>query len=80
MTNFAELGLSKPILAALEAAGITEPTEIQEATIQQTLTGRDLLASAQTGSGENGSIRFTDYRVSLRTREETESIGPGADS
>ncbi len=56
LTNFAELGLSKPILAALEAAGITEPTEIQEATIQQTLTGRDLLASAQTGSGKTAAF------------------------
>lgn len=56
MSKFAEFGLSKPIVAALEDAGITNPTEIQEATIEQTLTGRDLIASAQTGSGKTAAF------------------------
>jgi len=56
LSKFAELGLSKSILAALDEAGITEPTEIQQATIEQTLTGRDLLASAPTGSGKTAAF------------------------
>lgn len=56
MNNFAELGLSKPILFALTKAGYTEPTEIQSATIGLILDGKDLLASAQTGSGKTAAF------------------------
>jgi superfamily II DNA/RNA helicase len=55
LNKFAELGLSKPILAALVEAGFTEPTEIQLKTIELTMAGSDLLASAQTGSGKTAA-------------------------
>jgi ATP-dependent RNA helicase RhlE len=48
---FAELGLSKPILDAVRDAGYTEPTPIQKRAIPHVLQGRDVLASAQTGTG-----------------------------
>ncbi len=55
MTNFSELGLSKPTLAALTACGYNEPTEIQKKTIGLTLQGRDIMASAETGSGKTAA-------------------------
>ncbi len=55
MTTFIELGLSKPCVLALALAGITEPTEIQEKTIPLILAGRDVMASAQTGSGKTAA-------------------------
>jgi superfamily II DNA/RNA helicase len=51
-TTFAELGLSAKVLAAVQAAGYTEPTPIQVQAIPVAVTGRDVLGIAQTGTGK----------------------------
>lgn len=53
--NFSELGLSKRIAAVLETLGFTDPTDIQEKAIPVVLSGRDLMASAETGSGKTAA-------------------------
>jgi len=53
--NFSELGLSKRIAAALEQLGFVDPTEIQSRAIPVILAGRDLMASAETGSGKTAA-------------------------
>ncbi|HET9531248.1 MAG TPA: DEAD/DEAH box helicase [Blastocatellia bacterium] len=50
--NFKELGLSARLAQILESLGMTEPTEIQTKTIPFALAGRDIIASAETGSGK----------------------------
>jgi len=55
-TTFAELNIAKPILTALERSGYTNPTPIQEQAIPFALQGRDLLLSAQTGSGKTAAF------------------------
>jgi superfamily II DNA/RNA helicase len=55
LNKFAELGLSKPILDVLEESGFVEPTPVQSATIGLILEGKDVLASAQTGSGKTAA-------------------------
>jgi len=50
--SFAELGLPKPLTAALARTGITTPFAIQIETIPDALAGRDVLARARTGSGK----------------------------
>ena len=52
MPTFGELGLSEPLLRALDRAGITEPFPIQAATLPDALAGRDVLGRGQTGSGK----------------------------
>ena len=54
--NFDELGLIKPILDALKAQGYEQPTPIQEKAIPSILQGRDLLGSAQTGTGKTAAF------------------------
>lgn len=54
--HFAELGLSPEILRAIEEMGYTEPTPIQAKAIPLVLTGRDLLAAAQTGTGKTAAF------------------------
>jgi len=54
--NFNELGLSEPILRAIKEAGYTTPTPIQAQAIPQVLTGGDLLAGAQTGTGKTAGF------------------------
>jgi ATP-dependent RNA helicase RhlE len=50
--TFAELGLSKKSLAALERAGFEAPTPIQAQAIPPALQGRDVIGSAATGTGK----------------------------
>jgi ATP-dependent RNA helicase RhlE len=58
MTNlsFASLGLSAPLLKAVEAQGYTEAYPIQAAVIPAALEGKDILGIAQTGSGKTASF------------------------
>jgi superfamily II DNA/RNA helicase len=52
MTTFDKFNLPKNIVEALAKLQITTPTPIQSSTIQLSLDGHDVLASAQTGSGK----------------------------
>jgi len=54
--SFATLGLKAPLLRAVEAAGYETPTPVQLAAIPAVLTGRDVLARAQTGSGKTAAF------------------------
>jgi superfamily II DNA/RNA helicase len=54
--NFSELGLSAEVLQAVQDAGYTVPTPIQEQAIPYVLTGRDVLGCAQTGTGKTASF------------------------
>lgn len=56
MSNFSELGLSKPVVNGLIDFGYINPTAIQKDTIPVTLAGRDVMASAQTGSGKTAAF------------------------
>ena len=52
MTTFSSLGIAEPILTALTDYGYEIPTVIQEKAIPAGLAGRDVLGSAQTGTGK----------------------------
>lgn len=54
--TFEDLKLNKPILKALTKSGYTNPTPIQAGAIPHALDGRDLLLSAQTGSGKTAAF------------------------
>ena len=55
-TTFTDLNIAKPILIALDRSGYTHPTPIQAEAIPFALAGRDLLLSAQTGSGKTAAF------------------------
>lgn len=50
--TFSELNLSKPLLNALSDLGIDTPTPIQEKVFSVVMSGRDVCAIAQTGTGK----------------------------
>ncbi len=56
MTDFASLGLAKPLLSALAAEGYNRPTPIQAQAIPLVLEGKDLLGIAQTGTGKTAAF------------------------
>ena len=53
---FKALKLSDSVLRGVQAAGYTDPTPIQLRAIPAVLTGNDLIASAQTGTGKTAAF------------------------
>lgn len=56
VTSFKDLGVSAPILKALDAEGYTSPTPIQAQAVPIVLKGRDLIGLAQTGTGKTAAF------------------------
>ncbi len=54
--DFAELGLSEPLLKAVAAKGYRHPSPIQKQCIPAVLEGKDVLAAAQTGTGKTAGF------------------------
>jgi ATP-dependent RNA helicase RhlE len=54
--SFASLGLSEDIIRAVTERGYTQPTPIQSQAIPAVLSGGDLLAGAQTGTGKTAGF------------------------
>ncbi|MFM2483530.1 DEAD/DEAH box helicase [Celerinatantimonas yamalensis] len=53
---FAKLGLSSPLVQAITELGYKTPTPIQTQAIPVILSGKDLIATAQTGTGKTGAF------------------------
>ena len=73
--NFNNLGLAEPILRAISDAGYTTPTPIQTQAIPQVLTGGDLLAGAQTGTGKTAG--FTLPILHILSQKPVADLGKG---
>eukprot|EP01133_Synstelium_polycarpum_P014555 gene14555-17201_t len=56
LPTFDELHLSRPLQKAIQKLGFTMPTPIQAKTIPLALNGKDILASATTGSGKTAAF------------------------
>ena len=54
--KFSDLGLSSELSRAVADLGYESPTPIQEKSIPVVLMGRDILGSAQTGTGKTASF------------------------
>jgi ATP-dependent RNA helicase RhlE len=56
LMSFTSFGLSERIMDAVRAVGYTTPTPIQSLAILPALAGKDLIASAQTGTGKTAAF------------------------
>jgi ATP-dependent RNA helicase SrmB len=56
MKTFADLDLNPNLLQAIEEMGYDRPTQVQEEAIPQALDGKDILASAPTGTGKTAAF------------------------
>jgi superfamily II DNA/RNA helicase len=54
--NFSEFGFTNPILKAINECGYTTPTPVQEKAMPLVMAGRDVMASAQTGTGKTAGF------------------------
>lgn len=75
--KFADLNLDKNILSALQSAGYDSPTPIQAQSVPVALQGRDIMASAQTGSGKTAAFLLPTLQH-LTKRSEKTGKGPRA--
>lgn len=67
---FRHFGLDEKILHALQDAGYTVPTPIQEAAIPKALLGHDLVAIARTGTGKTAAFVLPLLQRLLQRRQE----------
>ncbi|MDA8851922.1 DEAD/DEAH box helicase [Hyphomicrobiales bacterium] len=56
MTEFKDLGLNKRVIQAIEKENYVNPTPIQEKVIPVMLEGRDIVGTAQTGTGKTAAF------------------------
>ena len=61
--QFQDLQLRKEILQALEERNYTEPTPIQEQSIPHILAGKDIIGSAQTGTGKTAAFALPTLQL-----------------
>ena len=73
--DFASLGLSENIVKAVNEAGYTDPTSVQQAAIPAALAGKDLVVSSQTGSGKTAAFMLPSLER-LTTEPTIKARGP----
>ena len=86
--TFAELGLNEQILAGVATLGFNAPTPVQAAAIPAVLAGKDVVASAQTGTGKTAAFMLpTLQRIAVEkpggaekpaAKERDAAAGPNA--
>ncbi|TXB65160.1 DEAD/DEAH box helicase [Vicingus serpentipes] len=67
--SFDSLGLSAPLLKAVSKKGYTKPSTIQQKAIPLVLEGRDVLASAQTGTGKTAGFTLPILQILSQTKQ-----------
>lgn len=76
--TFAELGLNEQILAGVATLGFSAPTPVQAAAIPAVLAGKDVVASAQTGTGKTAAFMLpTLQRIAGEKPREAEKPNAG---
>lgn len=67
--NFKELKLSRPLLRAVAEKNYNAPTPVQEMTIPLVLEGKDVIVSAQTGTGKTAAYALPILQMMFNKHE-----------
>ena len=73
--SFENLALDSRILEAVKSCGFDEPTDIQKEAIPHILEGRDVMASAQTGTGKTAAFVLPSLHKLLQ-KQNNAGVGP----
>lgn len=71
MENFQSLGLPEPLFNALTAMDYTVPTKVQAQTIPHALLGKDVVGTAQTGTGKTAAYGIPLISYLLNSEDTT---------
>ena len=74
MGKFEDFGLSKTLEKSILNMGFVSPTPIQEQSIPIALEGKDILGSAQTGTGKTGAFSIPLIQKLMRDESATALI------
>ncbi|GAB4216266.1 MAG: ATP-dependent RNA helicase RhlE [Synechococcales cyanobacterium] len=74
--SFDQLGLSTEVLRAVAEQGYTAPTPIQQQAIPAILQGRDVMASAQTGTGKTAGFTLPILHLLSQRQEGLRDANP----
>ncbi|WP_161791818.1 DEAD/DEAH box helicase [Candidatus Jidaibacter acanthamoebae] len=69
MSNFNTMNLSDSLLKSITRMGYTTPTPIQAETIPIALTGKDIIGTAQTGTGKTAAFLIPLFSKLMASRE-----------
>ena len=72
--TFKSLGLSSPLLKAIQDSGYAEPTPVQKKAIPMILNGSDMVVSARTGTGKTAGFTLPILEL-LYTRKSSRENG-----
>ena len=72
-TDFAELGISAPVLKAVQQLGYEQPSPVQAQSIPILLEGKNLLGTAQTGTGKTAAFALP-FLSKLDEKQKTPQI------
>jgi len=73
--NFNEFGLNEKLIEAISFMGYEKPTPIQESAVPEIMKGRDLIASAQTGTGKTAAFLLPIlHRLSGKATHEVNTL------
>ncbi len=67
--SFKDLQLNRPILRAIAETGYNDPTLVQERTIPAVLNGKDVVVSAQTGTGKTAAFALPILQLLFNTQD-----------
>ncbi len=76
-TSFDQLGLTPDLLRTVAAQGYVEPTPVQAQSIPIVLSGRDILAGAQTGTGKTAAFVLPILQLLDASRPAPQHLPPG---
>jgi len=74
--SFSSLGLVEPLSRVVAERGYTAPTKIQKEMIPTLLKGRDILASAYTGTGKSAAFILPIVQMIAQNKKESSSTIP----
>ncbi|MEJ2003395.1 MAG: DEAD/DEAH box helicase [Cyclobacteriaceae bacterium] len=72
--KFSETGLHPSLLEGIEAMGFEETTPVQEVAIPAILAGKDVIASAQTGTGKTAAFLLPIIHKILEENDQNEEV------
>jgi ATP-dependent RNA helicase RhlE len=71
--NFSDFGFDPDLMEGINAMGFEKPTPIQEQAIPAILSGKDLIGSAQTGTGKTAAFLLPVIQNIIASRESNQT-------